>query len=166
MFFICLLINIDIDINITIIIQNNWMIDIHSNNGLHTWNNKRPEPMQIASRLDRFLISDNVVHLGGEFTTSILPFSGSDHWPIALHWSRPGSHIRRPFRFEAFWLNHPNFSEFVRTSWIKFNPTDGTKMSIFQRKLKHLKSEIKQWNYSTFGNISNTCLHWTIHALS
>jgi len=73
--------------------------------------------MQIASRLDRFLISDNAVHIGGEFTASILPFSGSDHWPIALHWNRPGSSIRRPFRFEAFWLTHPDFHEFIRTTW-------------------------------------------------
>jgi len=65
-------------------IQNNWLIDIPINNGLYTWNNKRTGPMQIASRLDRFLISDNAVHVGGEFTASILPYSGSNHWPIAL----------------------------------------------------------------------------------
>ena len=60
-------------------IQNNWMIDLPTENGLFTWSNKRAEPMQVASRLDRFLISDNAVHLGGEFTASILPYSGSDH---------------------------------------------------------------------------------------
>ena len=75
-------------------IQNNWLIDLPSNNGVYTWNNKRADPMQIASHLDRFLISDNVVHLGGEFIASILPYSGSDHWPIALHWNRPGSNTR------------------------------------------------------------------------
>jgi len=65
-------------------IRDNWMIDLPTNNGLFTWNNKRAAPLQIAWRLDRFLISDNAVHLGGAFTASILPFSGSDHWPIAL----------------------------------------------------------------------------------
>ena len=100
--------------------------------------------MQIASRLDRFLISDNATHLGGEFIVSILPVSGSDHWPIALHWNRPDNSIRHPFRFEAFWLSHLEFNEFVRASWLKFNPTDGTKISIFQRKLKYLKGEIKR----------------------
>jgi len=60
---------------------------------------------------------------------------------------------RRPFRFETFWLTHPDFHEFVRTTWQKCNPTDGTKMSIFQRKLKYLKGEIKCWNHSVFGNI-------------
>lgn len=66
-------------------IHDNWLIDLPTTNGLYTWSNKRVEPQQVASRLDRFLISDNAVHIGGEFIASILPYSGSDHWPIALH---------------------------------------------------------------------------------
>jgi len=81
-------------------INNNWLIDIPTSNGLFTWTNKREGLQQIASRLDRFLISDNATHVGGEFTASILPFSGSDHWPIELEWNRPGNHLKRPFRFE------------------------------------------------------------------
>eukprot|EP00253_Pinus_taeda_P023063 PITA_23063 len=114
-------------------IQNNWLIDLPTANSFYTWNNKRAAPMQIALRLDRFLISDNSVHLGGEFTASILSYSGSDHCPIALHWNRPGNSIR--------------------TTWKNCNPTEGTKISIFQWKLKHLKEEIKRWNKTTFGNI-------------
>jgi len=60
-------------------IQNNWLIDIPSNNGMFTWNNRRDGAQQIASCLDRFLLSDNAIHLGGEFIASILPISGSDH---------------------------------------------------------------------------------------
>lgn len=134
-------------------IQNNWMIDLPTNNGLFTWNNKSAEPLQVASRLDRFLISDNAVHIGGEFIASILPYSGSDHWPIALNWNRPGKSTKRPFRFEAFWLTHPEFHEFIRTTWQNFNSPEGTKMALFQKKLKHLKEEIKRWNKDTFGNI-------------
>jgi len=63
-------------------IQDNWLIDLPTINGLYTLSNKRAEPQQIASRLDRFLIFDNAVHIGGEFTVSILPYSGLDHWPI------------------------------------------------------------------------------------
>lgn len=134
-------------------IQNNWLVDLPSNNGIFTWNNKRVGSQQIDSRLHRFLISDNATHLGGEFIASILPVSGSDHWPIAIQWNCPDNSIRCPFRFEAFWLTHLNFNEFVRSTWLKFNPSSGTKMSIFQWKLKHLKEEIKHWNHTTFGNI-------------
>lgn len=83
-------------------IQNNWLIDLPFNNGLYTWNNKRSGSQQITSRLDRFLISNNSVHLGSDITTSILPLSGSDHWPISLQWTRPGDAIRKPFIFETF----------------------------------------------------------------
>ena len=134
-------------------INNNWLIDIPTSNGLFTWTNKREGLQQISSRLDIFLISDNATHVGGEFTASILPFSGSDHWPIELQWNRPGNHLKRPFRFEEFWLSHPDFEELVKSTWINFTPTEGTKMSKFHQKLKHLKGAIKKWNHNTFGNI-------------
>eukprot|EP00253_Pinus_taeda_P015092 PITA_15092 len=94
-------------------IQNNWLIDLPFNNGVFTWNNKRADPYQIASRLDRFLLSHNAIHLGGDISASILPLIGSDHWPIVLQWTRPGNIARRPFRFEAFWLSHPDFNDFI-----------------------------------------------------
>eukprot|EP00253_Pinus_taeda_P009929 PITA_09929 len=124
-------------------IQNNWLIDLPSNNGVFTWNNRQAGSLQIASRLDRFLLSDNAIHLGGDFAASILPFTGSDHWPISLHWSRPGNNIRRPFRFEAFWLTHLDFHELISTEWKSFHPPPSSKMFQFQQKLKYLKGKIK-----------------------
>eukprot|EP00253_Pinus_taeda_P008135 PITA_08135 len=134
-------------------IQSNWLIDLPTANGLYTWTNKRIIPMQIASRLDRFLISNNVIHVGGEFTTHIIPFSGSDHWPIEMNWKRPGSNSKKPFRFEAFWLSHPEFKDFITTTWQNNNPIEQSKMARFQKKLKFLKGEIKKWNKENFGNI-------------
>ena len=83
-------------------IQKNWLIDLPFSNGMHTWNNKRSGSQQIASKLDRFLLSDNALHVGGDIQASILPLSGSDHWPISLQWTRPGDATKIPFRFEAF----------------------------------------------------------------
>jgi len=103
--------------------------------------------------LDRFLLSDNAIHLGDDFAASILPFSVSDHWPISLQWSRPGNNIRRNFRFEAFWLTHPKFHKLINTEWNSFYPPPGSKMFQFQQKLKHLKGKIKYWNHTSFGNI-------------
>eukprot|EP00253_Pinus_taeda_P033704 PITA_33704 len=127
-----------------------WILGV---NGLFTWTNKRVAPLQIASRLDRFLLSDNAVHIGGEFTAHIIPFSGSDHWPIELHWNRPGNSIKRPFRFEAFWFSHPEFKDFIQKAWQNSNPIEPTKMARFQKKLMMLKAEIKRWNTNTFGHI-------------
>lgn len=57
-------------------IQDNWLIDMAFNNRIYTWNNKQVGVHQIASRLDHFLLSDNAIHLGQDFSASILPFSG------------------------------------------------------------------------------------------
>eukprot|EP00253_Pinus_taeda_P006641 PITA_06641 len=70
-------------------IQTNQLIDIQTSNGLFTSTNKRRGPHHIASRLDRFLISDNAIYMGGELHASILPQGGSDHWPIMLQWTSP-----------------------------------------------------------------------------
>eukprot|EP00253_Pinus_taeda_P028889 PITA_28889 len=108
---------------------------------------------QIASKLDRFLISDNSVHLGGDITATILPHSHSDQWPISLQWQRLGNTTRRPFCFEEFWLTHPNFKYFIRNTWNTFIPPEASRMFQFQQKLKHLKQGLKRWNHETFGNI-------------
>ena len=56
-------------------IHNNRLIDMEFNNGVYTWNKKHADVHQIASRLDRFLISYNAIHLGGDTLASILPLS-------------------------------------------------------------------------------------------
>eukprot|EP00253_Pinus_taeda_P027218 PITA_27218 len=57
-------------------IQNASLIDMPFCNGTFTWSNRRGGKFQIASKLDRFLISDNAVHIGGDLTAEILAHSG------------------------------------------------------------------------------------------
>eukprot|EP00253_Pinus_taeda_P006105 PITA_06105 len=137
-------------------IHNNRLMDVFTSNGIHTWSNKRKGVHYIASRLDRFLISDNAIHLGGDFIAAIIPQGGSDHWPILLHWSRPSNCSNIPFRFEAFWLLDTKFREVVNQAWKSFNPPAGAKMYQFQQKLKHLKQKLKIWNRTHFGNIQES----------
>lgn len=134
-------------------IQKASLIDVQFFNGTFTWSNRRAGNHQIASKLDRFLISDNSVHLGGDFSAAILPHSGSDHWTVSLQWQRLGNNIRRPFRFEEFWFTHPSLKDLVRSMWTSFHPPEGSKVFQFQQKLKHLKLSLKRWNKETFRNI-------------
>jgi len=101
-------------------IQSNALIDTHFCNGTHTWSNRRIGRHQIASKLDRFLLTDNAVHLGGDIIAAILRYVGFDHWSITLQWQRPGNANKRPFCFEAFWLTHPTFKDFIRNTWNNF----------------------------------------------
>ena len=78
------------------------LIDVETGNGWFTWNNKRGGEHLVASRLDRFLVAENIMHSTGDFMAAVLLANGSDHWPISLHWDGTGSPRGKPFRFERF----------------------------------------------------------------
>jgi exonuclease III len=129
------------------------LIDLEPTNGIFTWTNRRTGSHQIACKLDRFLISDSLMMEGLAMEASILNTHGSDHWPIQLWIEVPATPGRKPFRFEQFWLNHPDFEAKIQDWWEQAEVTKGSKMFRFQQKLKNLKQLIKTWNKDTFGNI-------------
>eukprot|EP00253_Pinus_taeda_P019787 PITA_19787 len=127
--------------------------DIYPKSGLYTWNNRRGVDRLIASRLDRFLISESIIMDGITTESDILPSGGSDHWPISLIVEVLGTPRNKPFRFEKFWLDHPNFLEMVKKWWSEPLEVSGSKMFNLQKKLKTTKQKIKGWNKTVFGNI-------------
>jgi hypothetical protein len=42
---------------------------------------------------------------------NILPKLGSDHWPVQLWMDMIATPKLKPFHFEKFWINHPDFPE-------------------------------------------------------
>ena len=60
------------------------LVDITTTNGIHTWNNRRGGRRQITSRLDRFLILEEIVSRDIFMEAMILPGMGSDDWPVRL----------------------------------------------------------------------------------
>jgi len=65
----------------------------------------------------------------------------------------PATPSKKPFRFEQFWLDHPDFQENIQDWWREVDVPHGSKMYRFQQKLKNLKQTLKLWNKHTFGNI-------------
>ena len=55
------------------------LVDIETSDRLCTWNNKRGGDSQVASKLDRFMISEDIMVIDKEIIVGILPFGGSDH---------------------------------------------------------------------------------------
>ncbi len=55
------------------------LVNIDSSNGLFTWNNRRGGESLVALKLDRFIISEDLMINNKEMETIILPFGGSDH---------------------------------------------------------------------------------------
>jgi hypothetical protein len=84
---------------------------------------------------------------------SILDIPGSDHWPIRLWIDLPTATGRKPFRFEQFWLDHPDFQANIQKWWTEAEITQGSKMYRFQQRLKNLKQALRAWNKNTFGDI-------------
>ena len=71
----------------------------------------------MASKLDRFMISEDLMLNKKEISARILPFGGSDHWPIQLEVQSIDTPKNRPFRFENIWFTHPDFINNIAKWW-------------------------------------------------
>ena len=65
-------------------IDNMKLVDNDTSNGLFTWNNKRGGESQVGSKLDRFIILEELMPIDKEMIASVLPFGGSYHWSVQL----------------------------------------------------------------------------------
>ncbi|KAL8137313.1 hypothetical protein V2J09_003314 [Rumex salicifolius] len=76
-----------------------------------------------------------------------LPKSGFDHTPLLLILEprSAGNRHRRPFRFEAAWLSHHDFNNFLEAIW--------TYSSSASPSLARLRPKLLAWNRECFGNI-------------
>jgi hypothetical protein len=135
------------------LLEQHKLVDIENGNGTFTWTNKHTGPQQIACRLDHFLLSETLLLEGPLIESNILPKAGSDHWPVQLWVDTMASPKLKPFRFEKFWLSHPDFQKMARIWWDVAEIRQGTKMYCFQQNLKYFKQQVRQWNKEVFGNI-------------
>eukprot|EP00253_Pinus_taeda_P017934 PITA_17934 len=126
------------------------MVDSELSNNLFTWNNKRGGAAQVASKLDTFMISEELMLIDKEISARVLPFGGSDHWPIQLEMKGMVSPRNRPFRFENIWLSHPDFTSNIEKWWSEDLQFQGSKMYLLHKRLKHIKFSLKEWNKKDF----------------
>jgi len=108
------------------------LIDLETSNGTYTWTNRRTGLHQIACKLDRFLLLEPLILDGTAMESTILNYPGSDHWPIQLWRDISATPGKRPFRFEQFWLDHPDFKANIQDWWRQAEVSRGSKMYRFQ----------------------------------
>ncbi|XP_075497305.1 uncharacterized protein LOC142534252 [Primulina tabacum] len=125
--------------------QGPWLVGGDFNGSSFTWTNKT-----IWKRLDRVFVS---VDWGDHFHSirvEHLIRTVSDHCPpfvsVPVFASGPSS-----FRFQSMWLRHHGFLQTVRLNWNL--PCHLNGMPRLFVKLKRLKSHLKWWNKSVFGDL-------------
>ncbi|GLT28935.1 hypothetical protein SLA2020_038370 [Shorea laevis] len=105
------------------------------------------------SRLDRFLLSDDLLNFWGECCQIGLNRSISDHCPVILK-KVDSDWGPKPFRVLNCWDQHPDFIETVENIW-KTTEVRGWKGYVCKEKFKHLRYNLKKWNTEVFGNFEH-----------
>nr|GEV23258.1 putative RNA-directed DNA polymerase, eukaryota [Tanacetum cinerariifolium] len=112
-----------------------------------TWCHKSATKM---SKLDRFLIYENLLNTCPNITTITLERYLSDHQPILLRESH-FDYGPTPFRFFHHWIELEGFSKVVEDAW-REGPCDESNAMI---KLKHTKTKIRECNKKNMLSTKN-----------
>nr|GEY59785.1 nucleotide-binding alpha-beta plait domain-containing protein [Tanacetum cinerariifolium] len=107
----------------------------------YTWCHKSATKM---SKLDRFLVSENLLIMRLNITAITLERYISDHRPILLR-EAMFDYGPIPFLFYRYWLEVDGFNKLVRDSWSVAPVNKRNAIRNFICKLKFLKERIRSW---------------------
>eukprot|EP00253_Pinus_taeda_P025433 PITA_25433 len=119
------------------------LIDTPLSNGKFTWSNKRAGSQNIKERFDRFLIHERLASNFQAIKSYTVHGSASDHKAVTLSLSKGTNLGPLPFKYNKYLDSHEEFCTLVQKQWAK--EILGSPHYVWETKLKHLKSAIKQW---------------------
>jgi exonuclease III len=93
------------------------LYDVPSSKGIYPWNNRRAGPGHTAARLDRFLISSDMLAFPEKSCSMNLPWAGSDHHPIRLTFEKQQNWGPIPFKLNPLWLDRPEILQSIAQIW-------------------------------------------------
>lgn len=117
-----------------------------------TWSNNRRGAGYIVARLDRALCNHQWHSSATDPLLSQLPKLSSDHCPLLLSHNLHLLHVNTPFKFDAMWIQHPDFLKIVEDNWN--SGITGSSQFILAQNLKNMKQVLKAWNRNVFGDIN------------
>ena len=127
---------------------------LNTSGAAFTWSNGWRSRGRTERRLDRSLCDISWFDSWPHSNCIALPKVVSDHNPLIFSGSRVLRNGHRPFRFQSMWVQHPSFRETVTHCW-RNTVVYGCPMFIILQKLKALKTCLRQWNFSVFGDVHN-----------
>ena len=111
-----------------------------------TWHNGRAGEEGICKRLDRFLISNELLPSLGAYRTWTKCSLISDHFPILFEWNTPKGPFNYPFKFNRSWLENPEFIDWFLNWWShNSNVNNFSDIEDLCQTLRNLKSDSKCW---------------------
>ncbi|XP_074288617.1 uncharacterized protein LOC141613774 [Silene latifolia] len=129
------------------------MSDIAATGAFFTWTNKQDAGHMKCSRLDRFLINNDWLAVFPEMAAHFYPEGLLDHNPCVVSNINLGGGKNKSFKYFNMWSLAPDFIEKIQTVWME--ELEGTKMFVLVKKLKTLKSILKELNRSCYSDIEN-----------
>ncbi|XP_057425847.1 uncharacterized protein LOC130719232 [Lotus japonicus] len=122
-------------------VQDSNLLDLPLNNGDYTWFSSRNDG--IWSRLDRWLVSDEVLVTFSNISQSVLPWNVSNHRAVGLFFGVPDSGPK-PFYYFNHWVDEEGFKELVEAWWTSA-VYPGWSGYVLQQKLRGLRGKIREW---------------------
>ena len=122
------------------------LVDIAPTVMLPTWTNRRVGAESICKRLDRFLLSTNMLDLDFFYCQWVGCGGDSDHQPVFLQILNRGIQLRSPFKFNAHWLVNDDLVKLLKESWVVyFDNLHVTPASHFASNFKCVKDVSISW---------------------
>nr|GEU61438.1 RNA-directed DNA polymerase, eukaryota, reverse transcriptase zinc-binding domain protein [Tanacetum cinerariifolium] len=121
------------------------LIEIPMGGRLFTWMNKAGTKL---SKLDRLLMSEDVLVTNSDLKAISLNRLWSDHNPILLHADKT-DFGPIPFKLSHSWMQMQEFDIMIEESRNEFNNLNSGLCSSLHKRLKHLKQCIKIWCHAS-----------------
>ncbi|OMO98855.1 Endonuclease/exonuclease/phosphatase [Corchorus olitorius] len=93
------------------------LLDLPGSGQTFTWTNNRDGQNCIWEKLDRVFVSSSWLIKYDQVKVHNLPVLYSDHGAIVINTNAEPSFTRRPYRFEAMWLQHPGCRQVIQQAW-------------------------------------------------
>ena len=100
----------------------------------------------ISKRLDRYLLSDQLISSLPRHRAWAHRCGISYHFPVLLEWMDQQNPCAYPFKFNQSWLGNEDFIQLIRMEWPLIRLDDSLDvMHAFSCKLRLLKEKVKPW---------------------
>ena len=86
-----------------------------------TWNNRRVGDGNIFKRLDRFLLSSDMLDIEFFYGQWVGSGGESDHHPVFFQISNRGAQLKTPFKFNPHWLENEDLVNTLTASWVVYD---------------------------------------------